>query len=54
MRSEETQRTHAERIERARSQAAAVEKLKGKPDIHRNIYMKQRRKAYEETKNEKG
>lgn len=50
MRTPSTQLTHSQRVEQARDQAVRVEKSKGKSDVNRNTYMKQRRKSYEETK----
>lgn len=49
MRTPNTQLTHVQRIEAARDQAVRVEKSKGKSDVQRNTYMKQRRTAYEST-----
>ena len=46
MRTPSTQLTHAQRIDAAREQAVRVEKSKGKSDVQRNTYMKQRRAAY--------
>jgi hypothetical protein len=46
MRNANTQLTHAQRIEHARDQAIRVEKSKGKSDVQRNSYIKQRRAAY--------
>ena len=49
MRTPSTQLTHSQRIEAARDQAVRVEKSKGKSDVQRNTYMKQRRAGYAAT-----
>ena len=53
MRTSHTQLTHAQRIDAARDQAVRVEKSKGKSDVQRNIYMKQRQANYEKVKGSK-